>query len=289
MSDAAKHCVRLARLSFINLPSPEPVPSWLADASLTGNDVIGVICLVMRVVLGREVRASGDQALAVSPVTPPIAAKMAAAKANFAALAKLVADVLVSDDDDGEIPDLQSEEELEETSDLAVAAVLVAQIIREDRHRVRLYVESVVDSYSDEEFRRLFRLQRCTTEVITADFKFAGGYLLGDAAYPLLPWLLPPYRHVTSSWQPWMSKFNHVHSKQRVVVEIAFGLLKGRFRREDKIDVNSIPQTVEIVMAACVLHNLARRHADIFEDSDIANSDLGIFSSEPVDVDHKPT
>ncbi|KAH8029102.1 hypothetical protein HPB51_022666 [Rhipicephalus microplus] len=355
---------------------------------------------------------------------------MAAVKANFAALAKLVADVLVSDDDDGEM----SEEELEETSDLTVAAVLVAQIMREDRHRVRLYVESVVDSYSDEEFRRLFRLQRCTTEVITADFesssyyprvvhecyrrqvgvsestvhvairrvldfllsisereirwpndeeaarnkrafralgrcdgveaglpdvigaidgchvritrptvceedyynrkkfhsiilqavcdadmvftdvfvgfpgrahdarvleesflfeeaasRYDGGYLLGDAAYPLLPWLLPPYRHVTSSWQPWMSKFNRVHSKQRVVIEIAFGLLKGRFWRLDKIDVNSIPQAVEIVMAACVLYNLARRHADVLEDSDISNSNLGIFSSEPVDVGHKPT
>ncbi|KAL3216398.1 hypothetical protein MRX96_033094 [Rhipicephalus microplus] len=100
--------------------------------------------------------------------------------------------------------------------------------------------------------------------------RFDGGYLLGDATYPLLPWLLPPYRHVTSSWQPWMSKFNHVHSKQRVVIEITFGLLKGRFRRLDKIDVNSIPQAVEIVMTACVLHNLARRHAEVFEDSDIA-------------------
>lgn len=129
----------------------------------------------MRVVPGREVRTFGDQVLAVSPATPPIAAKMAAVKANFAALAKLVADVLVSDDDDGEM----SEEELEETSDLTVAAVLVAQIMREDRHRVRLYVESVVDSYSDEEFRRLFRLQRCTTEVITADFESSSYYPRG--------------------------------------------------------------------------------------------------------------
>ncbi|KAH7934794.1 hypothetical protein HPB52_000491 [Rhipicephalus sanguineus] len=115
--------------------------------------------------------------------------------------------------------------------------------------------------------------------------KFKGGYLLGDAAYPLLPWLLPPYRHVTSTWQPWMSTFNRVHCKQRVVVEIAFGLLKGRFRRLEKIDVNSIPQAVEIVMATCVLHNLARRHADILDDMDTANGDIGVFSSEPVETD----
>ncbi|KAL3189297.1 hypothetical protein MRX96_002962 [Rhipicephalus microplus] len=29
-------------------------------------------------------------------------------------------------------------------------------------------------------------------------------------------------------------------------------------------------------------------HADVFDDSDIANSNLGVFSSEPADVDHIP-
>ncbi|KAL3215089.1 hypothetical protein MRX96_051376 [Rhipicephalus microplus] len=196
---------------------------------------------------------------------------MAAAKANFAALAKLVADMLVSDDDDGEMSDLQSEEELEETSDLAVAAVLVAQIIRKDRHqaglpdvvgaidgchvRITRPTECKEDYYNRKKvhsiiLQAVFHADIVFTDVF-ADFsgrahdarvleesflfeeaasRFDGGYLLGDAAYPLLPWLLPSYRHVTSSWQPWMSKFNHVHSKQRVVIEIAFGLLKGRFR-----------------------------------------------------------
>ncbi|KAL1477828.1 hypothetical protein MTO96_035443 [Rhipicephalus appendiculatus] len=74
-----------------------------------------------------------------------------------------------------------SQEEAEKPSDLA-AAVVAAQISREDRHRVRLYVESVVCSYSDEELRRLFRLQRCTTETITADFEASPYYPRGGRA-----------------------------------------------------------------------------------------------------------
>ncbi|KAH7955254.1 hypothetical protein HPB51_028158 [Rhipicephalus microplus] len=103
---------------------------------------------------------------------------------------------------------------------------------------------------------------------------------------PVTAATLPPRLKQLSAMD---EQFNHVHSKKRVVNGIAFGLLKRRFQRLDEIDVNSIPQAVEIVMAAFVLHNLARTHADVFKTSDIANSDLGIFSSEPVDVDHKPT
>lgn len=79
-----------------------------------------------------------------------------------------------------------------------------------------------------------------------------GGYLLGDAAYPLLSWLLPPYRPA-ANWQPWMSTFNKVHCKQRVVVEGAFGILKARFQRLLSIDVTDIEQAVHIVLGACVL------------------------------------
>ncbi|XP_070390216.1 uncharacterized protein [Dermacentor albipictus] len=42
-----------------------------------------------------------------------------------------------------------------------------------------------------------------------------GGYLLGDAAYPLTTWLLPPYRQTTANWQPWMSAFNYAHTSSR--------------------------------------------------------------------------
>ena len=52
--------------------------------------------------------------------------------------------------------------------------------------------------------------------------------LLGDSAYPLLPWLLTQFRqgqHLT----PNMRRFNQIHSSVRVTIERAFALLKGEF------------------------------------------------------------
>ncbi|CAC5422096.1 unnamed protein product [Mytilus coruscus] len=55
-------------------------------------------------------------------------------------------------------------------------------------------------------------------------------HIIGDGAYPVRKWLLTPYRdngHLTQQ----QKKFNHYLSMNRVVIERAFGLLKGRFRR----------------------------------------------------------
>ncbi|KAL3183242.1 hypothetical protein MRX96_034291 [Rhipicephalus microplus] len=251
---------------------------------------------------------------------------MAAAKANFAALAKLVADVLVSDEDDGEMSDLQSEEEQGETSDLAVSAVLVAQIIKEDRHRVRLYVESVVDSYSDEEFRRLFRLQRCTTEVITADFESSSYYPRGGHGRPKITaskTMLIALTYLGTQWSmnAIADKFGVSESTDARVeagLPDVIGAIEGchvRITRptaceEDYYNRKKFHSI--ILQAVCdadmvfpdvfvgfpdraheakVLEEsfLFEEAASRFDDSDIANSDLGIFSSEPVDVDHKST
>lgn len=111
-------------------------------------------------------------------------------------------------------------------------------------------------------------------------YTFAGGYLLGDSAYPLQPWLLTPYKQATGRWQPHMQAFNSAHNRQRVVVEGTFGLLKGRFRRLLHIDVHTIPQAVDTVLGACVLHNIAQRASDLLDD-DEALPDSGTDVSPP--------
>jgi len=65
--------------------------------------------------------------------------------------------------------------------------------------------------------------------------------ILGDSAYPLLPWLLKLYTgHLTLQEE----SFNCYLSSGRIVVENAFGRLKGRWRclaKRIDIDYKFVP------------------------------------------------
>ena len=92
--------------------------------------------------------------------------------------------------------------------------------------------------------------------------------MLGDAAYPLLPWLMKPYPENQQS-TPAQHAFNYRLSRARMNVERAFGRLKGRWRclmkRYDcRIDINMV------ISACCLLHNFCE---DNSEDDDTSEQE----------------
>ena len=95
-----------------------------------------------------------------------------------------------------------------------------------------------------------------------------GSFLLGDKAYRLSTTLLTPYkRHKKLKAEE--KRFNKVHSQTRVVVETAFGALKMRWRRfETKfaLDLKILP---DVIMAACIMHNLCTLKHDPLPEDDM--------------------
>ena len=91
----------------------------------------------------------------------------------------------------------------------------------------------------------------------------AGYYLLGDSAYPLQKWLLKPFqdtRQLTAD----QHLFNRKFSRARVVVENAFGRLKGRWRCLLKRNDCDVELVKAMVMACCALHNLCETHGETY-------------------------
>ena len=78
--------------------------------------------------------------------------------------------------------------------------------------------------------------------------------ILGDSAYPLLPWLMKPFPE-SANMSAEKRNFNYKHSSTRMVVERAFDMLKGRWRCLSKcLDDNAL-NAITTIISCCTLHN----------------------------------
>ncbi|CAN0909454.1 Protein ALP1-like [Linum grandiflorum] len=101
-----------------------------------------------------------------------------------------------------------------------------------------------------------------------------GEYILGDAGFPLLKWLITPFQHAIPGDQV---DFNKRHSATRAVAKIALARLKEMWRIIHGVmwlpDKNKLPR---IVFVCCLLHNIV---------IDMEDKEL---SEIPLSRDHDP-
>lgn len=88
-------------------------------------------------------------------------------------------------------------------------------------------------------------------------------FIIGDKAYPLTMWCIPPFIDRGNLTNVEVT-FNNAHARTRQVIERAFALLFGRFRRLRYLDMNRVDLIAPTVIAACVLHNICLRNDDDF-------------------------
>ncbi|XP_063077058.1 uncharacterized protein LOC134467063 [Engraulis encrasicolus] len=106
-----------------------------------------------------------------------------------------------------------------------------------------------------------------------------GCYLLGDSAYPLQSWLMKPLQdngRLTAEQQA----FNQRLRGARVVVENAFGRLKGRWRCLLKKSECDLKLVQSMVLVCCALHNLCERQGDEYESGWDAEEDPVVEQGE---------
>ena len=89
------------------------------------------------------------------------------------------------------------------------------------------------------------------------------GLLLGDSGYPCLLYLTPIARPTTDNER----HYNRSHIMTRNIIERLVGVLKHFLRRfaclHFGLRTKLSTRLIIIIVACCVLHNIARRHREI--------------------------
>ena len=109
------------------------------------------------------------------------------------------------------------------------------------------------------QLRRRMLYQRATTTNLFNPADAVEGfipYLIGDKGYPVLPWLITPYRELGGRRSVQETLFNRKLSRARSVVENAFGILKQSFRELHSATDLHVTLLPDVVVTCCILHNM---------------------------------
>lgn len=132
----------------------------------------------------------------------------------------------------------------------------------------------VCGSVHDARVWRLSDIQQMINHDIGRYFPL-NSHLLADSAYPLLRYMLIPYRD-NGHLNDIQINFNTKLSSTRVTIERAFGILKGRFRKLKYMYLHNTEMIPLLILACCILHNICIDN----EDENFDNFE------EPVEIDN---
>ena len=91
--------------------------------------------------------------------------------------------------------------------------------------------------------------------------------LIGDRAYPANTWLVKPFPNNLNLSQE-QKKFSRFLYSARVAVELAFVILKARWRCLLNCLDNNIKSLSDVIISCCVLHNIYEVTGDSYIDND---------------------
>lgn len=114
---------------------------------------------------------------------------------------------------------------------------------------------------------RVFRRSPFFTQVMGnyKNFFPENSYMLGDSAYQPTAWVVVPYKNVNNI-SIRKTQFNKLMSSPRVKIEHSFGMVKNRFRRILHFsEIRSLKLMNDIVVSACVLHNICILQNDCWD------------------------